>query len=162
MTDSKWKYHGVRVVKSDELDTNTAQTQGMNRAAAITHARAGAEKLWAGTVNRARELDPALLHESVAGEWSFIETLRHLVFATDAWIRRAMLGDPSPWDPLDLPWDEMPETAGISRERARMATGDVLPPTSMVNPRVFLRLNWDRTEGVRFRLITMTGSGTSR
>jgi len=50
MTDSKWKYHGVRVVKSDELDTNTAQTQGMNRAAAITHARAGAEKLWAGTV----------------------------------------------------------------------------------------------------------------
>ena len=50
MTDSKWKYHGVRVVKNTELDTNTAQTQGMNRAAAITHARAGAEKLWAGTV----------------------------------------------------------------------------------------------------------------
>jgi uncharacterized RmlC-like cupin family protein len=46
----KWKYHGVRVVKSNELDTNTPQTQGMNRAAAITHARAGAEKLWAGTV----------------------------------------------------------------------------------------------------------------
>jgi uncharacterized RmlC-like cupin family protein len=45
-----WKYHGVRVVKSTELDTNTPQTQGMNRAAAITHARAGAEKLWAGTV----------------------------------------------------------------------------------------------------------------
>ena len=48
--DSKWKYHGVRVVKSTELDSNTPQTQGMNRAAAITHARAGAEKLWAGTV----------------------------------------------------------------------------------------------------------------
>jgi len=61
------------------------------------------EELWAGTVNRARELDPVLLHESVAGEWSFIETLRHLLFATDAWIRRAMLRDPSPWDPLDLP-----------------------------------------------------------
>ena len=50
MTDSNWKYHGVRVVKSTDLDANTAQTQGMNRAAAITHARAGAEKLWAGTV----------------------------------------------------------------------------------------------------------------
>ena len=50
MTDPKWKLHGVRVVKSTELDTNTPQTQGMNRAAAITHARAGAEKLWAGTV----------------------------------------------------------------------------------------------------------------
>jgi DinB superfamily len=35
-----------------------------------------------------------LLHESVGGEWSFIETLRHLVFATDSWIRRAILGDP--------------------------------------------------------------------
>ena len=46
----KWKFDGVRVVRSNELDINTAQTPGMNRAAAITHARAGAEKLWAGTV----------------------------------------------------------------------------------------------------------------
>jgi uncharacterized RmlC-like cupin family protein len=45
-----WKYDGVRVVKSTDLDTNTPQTPGMNRAAAITHARCGAEKLWAGTV----------------------------------------------------------------------------------------------------------------
>ena len=50
MTDIKWRLHGVRVVKAGELDTNTAQTPGMNRAAAITHASAGAEKLWAGTV----------------------------------------------------------------------------------------------------------------
>ena len=50
MTESKWKFHGIRIVKSTELDTNTAQTPGMNRAAAITHARCGAEKLWAGTV----------------------------------------------------------------------------------------------------------------
>ena len=39
MSEPKWKYHGVRVVKSNELDSNTAQTQGMNRAAAITNAR---------------------------------------------------------------------------------------------------------------------------
>jgi len=38
----KWKYDGVRVVKSGELDINTPQTPGMNRAAAITHARTGA------------------------------------------------------------------------------------------------------------------------
>ncbi len=76
------------------------------------------ERLWAGTVERARRLEPTLLHESVDGEWSFIETLRHLVFATDAWIRRALLGDPSPWDPLDLPWDEMRDTPGIPRDRA--------------------------------------------
>ena len=53
MTDAgskKWRLHGVRVVHANELDTNTPQTAGMNRAAAITAARAGAEKLWAGTV----------------------------------------------------------------------------------------------------------------
>jgi uncharacterized protein YjbI with pentapeptide repeats len=75
------------------------------------------ERLWSQTVERARRLDPELLHESVGGEWSFIETLRHLVFATDSWIRRAILGDPSPWDPLDLPWDEMPDTPGVPRDR---------------------------------------------
>ncbi len=47
---SQWRDKGVRVVHANELDINTAQTPGMNRAAAITHARAGAEQLWAGTV----------------------------------------------------------------------------------------------------------------
>jgi uncharacterized RmlC-like cupin family protein len=45
-----WKTHGVKVIPGDTLDPNTAQTPGMSRAAAITRARAGAEKLWAGTV----------------------------------------------------------------------------------------------------------------
>jgi uncharacterized RmlC-like cupin family protein len=47
---SDWREHGVRIVHADELDVNTAQTPGMNRAAAITTAKAGAQKLWAGTV----------------------------------------------------------------------------------------------------------------
>jgi hypothetical protein len=75
------------------------------------------ESLWAGTVARARQLEPDRLHESVDGEWSFIETLRHLVFATDSWVGRAILGDPSPWHPLGLPWDEMPDTPGVPRDR---------------------------------------------
>ncbi len=45
-----WKHDGVRVIPGHSLDPNTAQTPGMNRATAINHARAGAEKLWAGTV----------------------------------------------------------------------------------------------------------------
>jgi uncharacterized RmlC-like cupin family protein len=45
-----WKTEGVRVVRAGELDLNTPQTPGMTRAAAITHARTGASKLWAGTV----------------------------------------------------------------------------------------------------------------
>ena len=49
MTD--WKDDGVRVIPGDALDTNTAQTPGMNRAAAINFARVGAQKIWAGTVH---------------------------------------------------------------------------------------------------------------
>ena len=46
-----WRTTGVRVIPGDQLDANTAQTPGMNRAAAINFARVGAEKLWAGTVH---------------------------------------------------------------------------------------------------------------
>ena len=85
------------------------------------------ERLWQQTVERARGMAPELLHERVEGEWSFIETLRHLVFATDAWVRRALLGQPSPWDPLDLPHDEMPDEPGVPRDRdARPSLDEVL------------------------------------
>ena len=103
------------------------------------------ERLWEMTVARARRLDPDLLHESVDGEWSFIETLRHLTFATDAWLRRAILGDPSPWDALDLPWDEMPDTPGIPRDRG------VRPSLEVV-----LDLRRDRMSGVRAFLDGLT------
>ena len=46
-----WRRNGVKIIPSDQLDMNTPQTMGMTRAAAITHARTGAEKLWAGTVS---------------------------------------------------------------------------------------------------------------
>ena len=46
-----WKHDGVRVIKGDQLDPNTAQTPGMFRQAAINHARVGAQKIWAGTVS---------------------------------------------------------------------------------------------------------------
>jgi uncharacterized RmlC-like cupin family protein len=45
-----WKLHGLRIVRSGQLDTNTLQTPGMTRAEAISHAKTGAQKLWAGTV----------------------------------------------------------------------------------------------------------------
>ncbi|HWE51780.1 MAG TPA: cupin domain-containing protein [Bryobacteraceae bacterium] len=45
-----WKTQGIRVIRAGELDSSTPQTPGMSRAAAITHASAGASKLWAGTV----------------------------------------------------------------------------------------------------------------
>jgi uncharacterized RmlC-like cupin family protein len=45
-----WRAHGIKIVRAGELDSNTPQTPGMTRAAAITYATAGAQKLWAGTV----------------------------------------------------------------------------------------------------------------
>jgi uncharacterized RmlC-like cupin family protein len=47
----RWKHDGVQVIRGDQLDPHTAQTPGMFRQAAITHARVGAQKIWAGTVN---------------------------------------------------------------------------------------------------------------
>lgn len=85
------------------------------------------ERLWGETVERARVLPPDLLHERVDGEWSFIETLRHLVMATDAWVKRVVLGDPSPWHPLDLPHDDMPDIPGVPRDlEARPSLDEVL------------------------------------
>lgn len=45
-----WKTNGLRIIRSGELDANTPQTPGMSRAEAISHAKVGAQKLWAGTV----------------------------------------------------------------------------------------------------------------
>jgi hypothetical protein len=85
------------------------------------------ERLWQRTVERGRGMVSELLHERVEGEWSFIETLRHLVFATDAWVKRAILGEPSPWDPLDLPHDEMPDEPSVPSDRgARPSLDEVL------------------------------------
>ncbi|MEU4620520.1 DinB family protein [Actinoplanes sp. NPDC023801] len=85
------------------------------------------EELWAATITRASALDEELLHERVDGEWSFIETLRHLNFGTAAWALRAVLGEPAPWHRTDLPHDEMPELPGLPRDRSmRPSLAEVL------------------------------------
>ena len=85
------------------------------------------ERRWAETVERARALPPERLHTSVAGEWSFVETLRHLVFATECWVGRGIHGEAHPWGPLSLPWDEAPDAMGFPRDRdARPSLDEVL------------------------------------
>jgi hypothetical protein len=61
------------------------------------------ERLWAETVARARPLPEPALHQRVDDEWSFVETLRHLVFATDKWAGYMILNKPMPYHPLGLP-----------------------------------------------------------
>jgi hypothetical protein len=60
------------------------------------------ERLWSQTVARAERLPEPALHERVDDEWSFVETLRHLVFATDAWASRTILDEPMPYHRLGL------------------------------------------------------------
>jgi hypothetical protein len=116
----------------DRVKMRPADLAGFGAAWAIL------ERLWAQTIAKAERLNPALLQESVDGEWSFIETLRHLAFATDSWVSRAIGGDPTPWHPLDLPWDEMPDTPGVPRDR------DARPELEAV-----LELRRDRMSTVR-------------
>jgi hypothetical protein len=85
------------------------------------------ERLWQSTVARAKTFPEPVLHRSFDGEWSFIQTLRHLNFATAAWVGRMILGDASPWHELDLPWDEAPGWDGIPWDReARPSLDEVL------------------------------------
>jgi hypothetical protein len=76
------------------------------------------ERLWEGTVAWARMFPEASLHRSVDDEWSFIQTLRHLSFASACWVERMILGNAAPWHPLDLPWDEAPGWDGIPWDRS--------------------------------------------
>jgi hypothetical protein len=57
---------------------------------------------WSKTIEQARRLPEERLHESVGGEWSFVNTLRHLVFAMDKWFTNPILGD-ARFDPIGLP-----------------------------------------------------------
>jgi len=62
---------------------------------------AALEAEWAGTITRAQALPEDRLHESVNGEWSFVQTLRHLVFAMDKWFTAPILG--AGFHPIGLP-----------------------------------------------------------
>lgn len=60
------------------------------------------ERLWSDPVARAERLPEPARHERVDDEWSFVETLRHLVFITDSWASRTVLDQPMPYHRLGL------------------------------------------------------------
>jgi hypothetical protein len=99
--------NGVDVVPfvQEELDRrfpgraarHAADPEGLRAAwAAVEHA-------WAATLGRVATMPPGTVDVSVAGEWSFAQTLRHLVMATDTWLRGAVLGIAEPYHPYGLP-----------------------------------------------------------
>jgi hypothetical protein len=72
------------------------------------------EDLWSDTVARACQLPEATLQERVDDEWSFVETLRHLIFATDAWAFRTVLDEPMPYARLGLPHSSYPRDDALA------------------------------------------------
>ena len=75
---------------------------------------------WSATVARLDGLPPGSEHQRVGGEWSAVETLRHLVFVHDSWFRRCCLASPQPFTPLGLASDFVPdqEEQGLDRSAA--------------------------------------------
>lgn len=68
----------------------------------LAEAWAMVEGRWEATVARARALPESSLFERVDDEWSFVETLRHLIMATDCWLRRMVKGMEHPYHPWGL------------------------------------------------------------
>jgi hypothetical protein len=82
---------------------------------AVREAWSVIEELWETTKRRARALPEATLHKRVDGEWSFLETLRHLIFVTDGWISGSVLGRSGHHHPFGMPPSFItdPESYGI-------------------------------------------------
>jgi len=78
-------------------DRRAAKPQGLRAAWAVL------ERTWAATLERVATMPPATVDVSVGGEWSFAQTLRHLVMATDTWLGRAILEREQPFHPLGQP-----------------------------------------------------------
>jgi hypothetical protein len=101
------RINGVEVAPLIEAELNRlhpertalrpATPAGAREAVAVVDA------LWAGTIARVRAMPDGTADRSVDGEWSVTETLRHLIFAGDAWFGHAVLGEPHPFHPAGLP-----------------------------------------------------------
>ena len=113
-----WTQLNQRTPAGDRLRRRASDADGFREACACGRSMGGDGRA-------APNLPEEKLHERVDDEWSPIQNMRHLVFATDAWIRRAMLGDPSPYDPSTCPsprwarWRGSPTTPMPARPSTR-------------------------------------------
>jgi DinB superfamily/Pentapeptide repeats (8 copies) len=90
-------------------------------AASMRAGWAGLEAMWAPTMERAAALSPGTVDLCVDGEWSFAQTLRHLVFATDVWLGASILGRADAFHPIGVPfsgWRDKASAVGIDLDAA--------------------------------------------
>jgi hypothetical protein len=111
------------------------------------------ERLWSDAVVRAERLPESARHERVNDEWSFVETLRHLVFATDAWASRTVLDESLPYHRFALTQTSYP------REEAAALGIDVDASPSYAE---VLEVRAGRVALVRGIVDGLTGAGLER
>jgi len=104
---SSLRVNGVDVIPFVEAELNRRFPGRASRRAAdpdgLRAAWATLERTWAATLERVAAMPAGTVDVSVGGEWSFAQTLRHLVMATDMWLGRAILGIEQPFHPIGLP-----------------------------------------------------------
>jgi hypothetical protein len=144
------RVNGVDVIPLVEAELNRRFPGRADRRAedpdGLRAAWAALERTWAATLARVAAMPAGTVDVSVAGEWSFAQTLRHLVMATDAWLGRAILGIEQPFHPIGQPNAEY-ETDGNDMSIFTTAT----PPYAEV-----LEVRAGRVTMVRDFLATVT------
>jgi DinB superfamily/Pentapeptide repeats (8 copies) len=102
--ESFLRVNGVDVIPLVEAELNRRFPGRADRRAGdpdgLRAAWATLERTWAATLERVAAMPAGTVDVSVGGEWSFAQTLRHLVLATDAWLGRAILGIEQPFHPI--------------------------------------------------------------
>ena len=104
--DSFLRVNGVDVIPFVEAELNRRFPGRADRGAGdrdgLRAAWAALERAWAATLARVETMPAGTVDMSVGGEWSFAQTLRHLVLATDMWLGRAILEIEQPFHPIGL------------------------------------------------------------
>jgi hypothetical protein len=126
--DGSLVVNGVDVAPLVEVELNARYPGRAERRAQTADGLRAAwkalEQTWAGVVERVAAMPETTPDVSVDGEWSFAETLRHLVFATDAWLGGAVLGVEQPFHPLGLPRTGAAEEDGLDMSPFSSGTPD--------------------------------------
>ena len=101
------RVNGVEVAPLIDAELNRLHPERLKlRPSTVEGLREAVETVaafWATTIAAVGSRPAADLDRSVNGEWSFVETLRHLIFVTDYWFRKAVKGEAEPFHPLGLP-----------------------------------------------------------
>ncbi len=129
---------GYVTARLDELFPERVLVRQAETADQFRAAWTAVRSSWEGTVARARELSTVDLNASVDGEWSFLQTLRHLIFAVDTWVGHMLEDPPGPWHRWGQPF------LGFAREDATSIGLDLEATPSLTEIAEVLRGRWAR------------------